>query len=104
VTASGGGRLAAVLEIRTAGAASSRRGHGARNGRVIEILVPQALTHEMRGEIPAALRRWSACTDIGRTEGYVCIFVHEGSRGAALLEAAARRRLVPDYARQPPGR
>jgi len=73
---------------------------GARTGSVIEILVLLALAHEMRGDIAAALVPLERALTLAEPEGYVRIFVDEGLPMAALLEAAAKRRIAPDYTRQ----
>ncbi len=71
-----------------------------RIGSVIEILVLHALAHEMRGDIAAALVPLERALTLAEPEGYVRIFVDEGLPMAALLEAAAKRRIAPDYTRQ----
>jgi LuxR family maltose regulon positive regulatory protein len=73
---------------------------GARTGSVIEILVLQALAHQMRGNVAAALVPLERALTLAEPEGYVRIFVDEGLPMAALLEAAAKRRIAPDYTRQ----
>jgi LuxR family maltose regulon positive regulatory protein len=73
---------------------------GDRMGSAIEILVLQALAHHMRGDIPAALVPLERALTLAEPEGYVRIFVDEGPPMAALLEAAAKRRIASDYARQ----
>ncbi len=73
---------------------------GRRTGSVIEILVLQALALRTRGEIPAALVALGRALTLAEPEGYVRTFVDEGPPMAALLEAAAKRGVVPDYARR----
>jgi LuxR family maltose regulon positive regulatory protein len=73
---------------------------GARTGCVIEILALQALTHQLRGEIPAALEPLERALTLAEPEGYTRIFVDEGPAMAALLQVAAKRRTAPEYARQ----
>ena len=70
---------------------------GGRTGSVIEILVLQALAHEMRGDFPAALVPLERALTMAEPEGYVRIFVDEGAPMAALLQAAAKRRVAFDY-------
>ena len=91
------------------------------NGGVIEILVLQALAHQMRGDMPAALVPLARALQLAEPEGYVRVFLDEGSPMATLLEAAAKaasprptfvvswrpsvRRAPETHARQPdPGR
>jgi LuxR family transcriptional regulator, maltose regulon positive regulatory protein len=73
---------------------------GERTGCTIEILVLESLAHHMRGDITAALVPLERALVLAEPEGYVRIFVDEGPPITALLEAAAKRRIVPDYARQ----
>ena len=54
----------------------------------------------MRGDIPAALVPLERALTLAEPEGYVRMFVDEGPPMAALLEAAAKRRIAPEYARQ----
>ena len=75
---------------------------GKRAGSVIEILVLQALTHQVQSDIPAALVPLQQALALAESEGYVRLFVDEGSPMAQLLlEAAAPTggsRILPDYA------
>jgi LuxR family maltose regulon positive regulatory protein len=73
---------------------------GGRTGSVVEILVLQALAHELAGDVPAALVPLERALTLAEPEGYVRIFIDEGPPMASLLEAAAKRRIVPDYARR----
>jgi LuxR family transcriptional regulator, maltose regulon positive regulatory protein len=73
---------------------------GGRIGSVIEILVLQALTHQAQGDIPAALTSLRQALTLAESEGYVRMFVDEGSSMMLLLEEAAKRGLAPYYARQ----
>src|SRR5439155_448370 len=63
---------------------------GKRTGSVIEILVLQALAHQVQGNIPAALVPLSRALTLAEPEGYVRIFVDEGPPMAVLLEKAAK--------------
>jgi LuxR family maltose regulon positive regulatory protein len=63
---------------------------GGRTGSVIEILVLQALAHQTRGEIPAALVSLERALTLSEPEGYVRVFADEGAPMAILLRAAAR--------------
>jgi LuxR family maltose regulon positive regulatory protein len=71
---------------------------GGRSGHVIEILVLLALAHQRRGDIPAALTSLERALTLAEPEGYVRVFVDEGSPMASLLEAAAEREIAPRYA------
>jgi LuxR family maltose regulon positive regulatory protein len=73
---------------------------GGRTGSVIEILVLQALAHQAQGDIPAALAPLSRALTLAEPEGYVRMFVDEGSPMAILLEAAAKHGIAPTYVRQ----
>jgi LuxR family maltose regulon positive regulatory protein len=63
---------------------------GGRTGSLIEILVLQALAHQMQGDIPAALASLQRALMMSEPEGYVRVFVDEGPPMAILLRAAAR--------------
>jgi len=58
---------------------------GERTGSVIEILVLQALAHQMQGDIPAALVPLQQALTLAEPEGYVRMFVDEGPPMALLL-------------------
>jgi LuxR family maltose regulon positive regulatory protein len=73
---------------------------GARTGSVIEILVLQALAHQMRGGVPAALVSLKRALTLAEPEGYVRIFVDEGPPMASLLRAAAKQGIAPSYVRR----
>jgi LuxR family maltose regulon positive regulatory protein len=51
---------------------------GERMGSVIEILILQALAHQMQGDIPAALMPLSRALTLAEREGYIRMFVDEG--------------------------
>jgi LuxR family maltose regulon positive regulatory protein len=70
---------------------------GERIGSVIEILVLQALAHEAQGVIPPALVPLERALTLAEPEGYVRIFVDEGTPMARLLLEAAARGIMPDY-------
>ena len=65
---------------------------GARTGSVIEILVLQALAHQTRGDIPAALASLERALTLAEPEGYVRVFVDEGAAMAALLQSGRETR------------
>jgi LuxR family maltose regulon positive regulatory protein len=73
---------------------------GKRTGSVIEILVLEALANQLRGDIPAALLPLERALTLAEPEGYVRIFTDEGAPMAALLSAAAERRVALGYVRQ----
>ncbi len=73
---------------------------GQRTGSVIEILVLQALAHQARGDIPAALASLQRAVTLAEPEGYVRIFADEGPPMAALLRAAAKQGITPSYVRR----
>jgi LuxR family transcriptional regulator, maltose regulon positive regulatory protein len=72
---------------------------GERTGSVIEILVLQALAHQVQGDIPAALMPLQQALSLAEPEGYVRIFVDEGPPMAVLLEEAAKHGIAPHYVR-----
>ena len=73
---------------------------GQRTGSVIEILVLQALAHQARGDIPAALASLRRALTLAEPEGYVRIFADEGPPMASLLRAAAKQGIAPSYVRR----
>jgi len=85
---------------------------GGRTGSVIEILMLQALVHQIRGDVPTALVPLARALTLAEPEGYVRTFVDEGPPIERLLLEAAARGIVPDYTRkllaaigaEPPGR
>jgi LuxR family maltose regulon positive regulatory protein len=73
---------------------------GERTGSVIEVLVLQALAHQVRGDIPAALVPLDRALMLAEPEAYVRIFVDEGPPMAVLLKAAAEHGIAPNYVRR----
>jgi LuxR family maltose regulon positive regulatory protein len=73
---------------------------GQRTGSVIEILVLQALAHQARDDIPAALASLRRAVTLAEPEGYVRIFADEGPPIASLLRAAAKQGIARDYVRR----
>jgi LuxR family maltose regulon positive regulatory protein len=73
---------------------------GGRTGRVIEILVLQALGHQTLGDIAAALTCMERALALAEPEGYVRVFTDEGTAMASLLRAAAKQGTTRDYARR----
>ena len=60
----------------------------------------QALAHQARGDIPAALASLQRALTLAEPEGYVRVFVDEGPAMAALLKAAAKQGIAPSYVRR----
>jgi len=73
---------------------------GARTGSVIEILVLQALAHQSKGAIGAAIASLHRALTLSEPEGYVRIFVDEGPPMASLLRAVAKQGIAPSYVRR----
>jgi ATP/maltotriose-dependent transcriptional regulator MalT len=73
---------------------------GGRTGRVIEILVLQALAHQMLGDIAAALVSLQRVVTLAEPEGYVRVFIDESPPMASLLRALAKQRTAGNYARR----
>ena len=73
---------------------------GERTGSTIEILILQALAHQIRGDIPAALAPLERALTLAGQEGYVRTFVAEGPPMERLLLEAAARGILPDYTRK----
>jgi LuxR family maltose regulon positive regulatory protein len=70
---------------------------GGRKGSVIEILVLQALAHEVQGNFAPALVSLERALTLAEPEGYVRIFVDEGLPMVRLLSEAATHGVMPDY-------
>ncbi|MDQ3706757.1 MAG: LuxR C-terminal-related transcriptional regulator [Chloroflexota bacterium] len=73
---------------------------GGRRGSVIEILVLQALTLQLKGEISAAIAPLQEALTLAEPEGYVRRFVDEGPPMGALLREATKGGPTPNYVRQ----
>jgi LuxR family maltose regulon positive regulatory protein len=72
-----------------------------RTGSVIEMLILQALVLQAQhADLPAALVPLERALTLAEPEGYVRIFVDEGSPMAVLLEAAAKHGIARTYVRQ----
>jgi LuxR family maltose regulon positive regulatory protein len=72
---------------------------GKRTGSVIEILVLQALAHQMQGDLSAALTPLERALTLAEPEGYIRIFVDEGPPMAVLLEEAMKHGIAPNSVR-----
>ena len=81
---------------RLLGAAES----GGRTGTVLEILVLQAIAHQLAGDTPAAMAPLERALALAEPEEYVRVFADEGAPMAVLLDAAARRGMAPGYMRR----
>jgi LuxR family maltose regulon positive regulatory protein len=73
---------------------------GGRTSSVIECLMLQALAHQARGDLLAALAPLERALKLAEPEGYVRLFVDEGPPMARLLRDAVTRGLLPGYAGQ----
>jgi LuxR family maltose regulon positive regulatory protein len=73
--------------------------NGGRISRMIEILVLQALVYQSRGDTSRALSTLEQALNLAEPEGFIRIFVDEGSPMAHLLYDALNRGGAPDYVR-----
>jgi LuxR family maltose regulon positive regulatory protein len=70
---------------------------GGRMGSVIEILVLQASAYHAQGDLPAALLPLQHALALAEPQGYVRMFLDEGSSMMQLLREASAREIMPDY-------
>jgi LuxR family transcriptional regulator, maltose regulon positive regulatory protein len=70
---------------------------GGRNGSVIEILIMQAIAYYAQGDLHAALLSLQHALALAEPEGYVRMFLDEGSSMMQLLREAAAGEIMPDY-------
>jgi LuxR family maltose regulon positive regulatory protein len=70
---------------------------GGRTGSAIEILILQALAYQAQGNSRPALVPLERALTLAEPEGYVRIFVDEGSSMVELLSAAAVQEMMPGY-------
>jgi LuxR family maltose regulon positive regulatory protein len=70
---------------------------GGRMGSVVEILVLQAVAHQVEGDLSLALVPLERALTLAEPEGCVRMFADEGSPMAQLLFEAAARGIIPDY-------
>jgi LuxR family maltose regulon positive regulatory protein len=70
---------------------------GGRFGRLIEILVLQAVARQAQGDTVQALITLEKALAMGEAEGYVRVFVDGGTPMATLLHEAAARGIAPQY-------
>ena len=71
-----------------------------RNGSVIEILILQALAHQMHEDIPAALSSLERALKLAEPEGYMQIFLAEGSSMAELIHEIDAQGILLNYTRK----
>jgi LuxR family transcriptional regulator, maltose regulon positive regulatory protein len=70
---------------------------GGRKGSTIEILVLQAIAYHVQGDLPAALLPLQHALALADPEGYVRMFLDEGSSMMQLLRDASAREIMPDH-------
>jgi LuxR family maltose regulon positive regulatory protein len=70
---------------------------GGRMGSVIEILILEALAHQAQGDIPAALIPLQQALTPAEPQGYIRMFLDEGTPMAQLLREAAAHKILPGY-------
>lgn len=70
---------------------------GGRVGSMIEILILQALAHQLQDNIPTALVSLERALKLAEPEGYRRVFLDEGSSMAKLIREANARGIVPNY-------
>ena len=68
-----------------------------RIGRLVEILVLQAITLQARGDSSRALATLERAFSLAEPEGYVRTFVDEGAPIAKLLRGALSESITPNY-------
>jgi len=73
---------------------------GERTGSMIEILILQALAYQLQGNTSAALVPLERALTLAEPEGYIRIFVDEGSSMLILLEKAKKHGVRPSYVHQ----
>jgi LuxR family maltose regulon positive regulatory protein len=73
---------------------------GARTGSLIEVLVVRALAFRARRDMPAALASLRRALKLAEPEGYVRMFVDEGSPLASMLRAVAKQGTGGSYLRR----
>jgi LuxR family maltose regulon positive regulatory protein len=73
---------------------------GGRMGSVIELLVLQALAYQAQDNLPSALASLKRALSLAEPEGYVRVFVDEGSPMIALLQEAIKHGIAQKYGNQ----
>ena len=66
-------------------------------GRVIELLMLEALTLQAKGDLPKALTALGRALALAEPEGYMRMFLDEGAPMAELLRHAGSRGIAPKY-------
>jgi LuxR family maltose regulon positive regulatory protein len=69
--------------------------HGGRGASVIEVLILQAIAHDVGGEALATLAALDRAVTLAQAEGYVRLFADEGAPMAALFTALRKQRGAP---------
>ena len=72
----------------------------ARNGRLIEILILQAITYDQMGKRPLALTHLQQALDLAEPEGYQRLFLDEGEPIVKLLQVAVQQDIYSEYVTQ----
>jgi LuxR family transcriptional regulator, maltose regulon positive regulatory protein len=92
---SGARSIQEALELleRLLKAAEERGGKGSE----IEILVLQSIAYHSQGQLPAAIKPLQKALTLAEPEGYVRIFIDEGSSMLQLLREASARKIMPEY-------
>jgi LuxR family maltose regulon positive regulatory protein len=73
---------------------------GGRMGSVIEILILQALVHQLHVDIPTALSALGRALKLAEPESYMRIFLAEGASMAELIREIDARGILPNYTRK----
>ncbi|MDB4914671.1 MAG: regulatory protein LuxR [Gemmatimonadetes bacterium] len=73
---------------------------GGRKGSLIEILVLEALAHQAKSDVRAAVDPLERALALAESEGYVMIFVDEGDKMRDLLRHVAARGIAAGYTRK----
>ena len=66
-------------------------------GSVIEMMVLQAMAYSAQSDIPAALEPLKQALMLAEPEGYIRMFLDEGSSMLRLLREASEREIIPIY-------
>jgi len=74
--------------------------HGGRMGSVIEILVLRSIARQTLGNVRGALDPLTRALGLAEPEGYLRVFVDEGSRMRDLLRHATARGIAGEYTRR----
>lgn len=73
---------------------------GQRTGSLIEISILQALAYQMKADDHKALTAMECALRLAEREGYIRMFIDEGSAMMQLLERALQQKISPHYARK----